>query len=91
MATTKSAGTSRLGRDSQPKYLGVKLFEGQQTKIGSIIIRQRGSKFLAGKNVRMGKDNTIYAIKEGKVSFSTKRKKLFDGTQRLAKVVNVEE
>ncbi len=90
MATTKAAGTSRLGRDSQPKYLGVKLFEGQQTKIGSIIIRQRGTKFLPGKNVRMGSDNTIYAIKEGKVVFSTKRKKLFDGNQRLAKVVNVE-
>jgi large subunit ribosomal protein L27 len=90
MATTKSAGTSRLGRDSRPKYLGVKLFEGQQTKIGSIIIRQRGSKFLAGKNVRMGKDDTIYAIKAGKVLFQTKRKTLFDGRQRIVKIVNVE-
>ena len=90
MATTKSAGTSRLGRDSNPKYLGVKLFEGQVTKIGSIIIRQRGTKFLAGKNVRMGKDNTLYAVKEGKVYFTTKRKKLFDGSQRIAKTVNVE-
>ena len=91
MSTTKAAGTSHLGRDSQPKYLGVKLFEGQKTKIGSIIIRQRGSKFIAGKNVRMGKDNTLYAIKNGVVSFSTKRKKMFDGSQRIAKVVNVDE
>jgi large subunit ribosomal protein L27 len=91
MATTKAAGTSHLGRDSQPKYLGVKLFEGQKTKIGSIIIRQRGSRFLAGKNVRMGKDNTLYAVKAGVVVFSTKRKKMFDGSQRIAKVVNVEE
>lgn len=90
MSTTKAAGTSHLGRDSQPKYLGVKLFEGQKTKIGSIIIRQRGSKFLAGKNVRMGKDNTLYAVKAGTVSFATKRKKMFDGSQRLAKVVNVD-
>jgi len=90
MATTKAAGTSRLGRDSQPKYLGVKLFEGQKTKIGSIIIRQRGSKFIAGHNVRMGKDNTLYAVKAGLVSFETKRKKIFDGSQRLAKVVNVD-
>jgi large subunit ribosomal protein L27 len=90
MATTKSAGTSRLGRDSNPKYLGVKLFEGQTTKVGSIIVRQRGSKFIAGKNVRMGKDNTLYAVKEGKVYFSTKRKKLFDGSQRIAKIVRVE-
>jgi large subunit ribosomal protein L27 len=91
MSTTKAAGTSHLGRDSQPKYLGVKLFEGQKTKIGSIIIRQRGSKFIAGKNVRMGKDNTLYAIKNGVVSFSTKRKKMFDGSQRIAKIVNVDE
>ena len=90
MSTTKSAGTSRLGRDSNPKYLGVKLFAGQKTKIGSIIIRQRGTKFLAGKNVRMGKDNTLYSIKEGKVYFTTKRKTLFDGSQRIAKTVNVE-
>jgi large subunit ribosomal protein L27 len=90
MATTKAAGTSRLGRDSQPKYLGVKLFEGQKTKIGSIIIRQRGSKFIAGKNVRMGKDNTLYAVKAGTVSFQTKRKEKFDGSQRLAKIVNVD-
>jgi large subunit ribosomal protein L27 len=90
MATTKAAGTSRLGRDSQPKYLGVKLYEGQKAKVGSIVIRQRGSKFIAGKNVRMGKDNTIYAVKEGKVVFSTIRKKKFDGSQRIAKVVNVE-
>ncbi|MDD5098346.1 MAG: 50S ribosomal protein L27 [Candidatus Pacebacteria bacterium] len=90
MATTKAAGTSRLGRDSNPKYLGVKLFEGQSTKIGSIIIRQRGSKVIAGKNVRMGKDNTLYAVKAGKVSFSTTRKKCFDGSQRIAKVVSVE-
>ncbi len=90
MATTKAAGTSHLGRDSQPKYLGVKLFEGQKTKIGSIIIRQRGSKFIAGKNVRMGKDNTLYAIKAGLVSFGTMRKKKFDGSQRIAKIVNVD-
>ncbi|MFA5714294.1 MAG: 50S ribosomal protein L27 [Candidatus Paceibacterota bacterium] len=89
MATTKAAGTSRLGRDSNPKYLGVKLFEGQKAKIGSIIIRQRGSKFIAGKNVRMGTDNTLYAIKDGLVSFETKRKKKFDGSQRIAKIVNV--
>ncbi|MFZ3054728.1 MAG: 50S ribosomal protein L27 [Minisyncoccales bacterium] len=90
MATTKAAGTSRLGRDSNPKYLGVKLFAGQKAKIGSIIIRQRGSKFIAGNNVRMGSDNTLYAVKAGAVSFGTTRKKKFDGSQRLAKIVNVE-
>jgi len=90
MSKTKAAGTSRLGRDSQPKYLGVKLFGGQAAKIGSIIIRQRGSKFTPGENTRKGKDDTIYAVKEGKVNFSTKRKKNFDGKVRLIKEVSVQ-
>jgi large subunit ribosomal protein L27 len=90
MSKTKAAGTSRLGRDSRPKYLGVKLFAGQKAKNGSIIVRQRGSRIVAGKNVKMGKDNTLYAIKEGIVSFSTKRKKLFDGSQRIVKTASVE-
>lgn len=90
MSKTKASGTSRLGRDARPKYLGVKLFAGQKAQKGSIIVRQRGSRVIAGKNVKMGKDNTLYAVKEGIVSFSTKRKKLFDGSQRVVKTVNVE-
>lgn len=90
MATTKSAGSTKLGRDSQPKYLGVKLFEGQQTKIGSIIIRQRGTKFLAGKNVKKGNDDTLYALKKGVVRFETKRKTCFNNSQRKVKIVNVD-
>ena len=89
MAKTKSAGSTKLGRDSRPKYLGVKLFGGQQAKPGSIIIRQRGTKFLPGENVRQGKDDTLYAIKEGIIRFRTIRKKKFDGNSRIAKVVNV--
>ena len=90
MATTKAAGATKLGRDSQPKYLGVKLFAGQKAKAGSIIIRQRGTKFLPGKNVGRGRDDTLYALKEGLVRFTTKRKRNFDNSQRIAKVVNVE-
>jgi len=90
MAKTKAAGATKFGRDSLPKYLGVKLFEGQKTKTGSIIIRQRGSKFLAGKNVKRGKDDTLYALKEGVVRFATKRKRGFNASQRIVKVVNVE-
>lgn len=90
MAKTKAAGATKLGRDSLPKYLGVKLFEGQKTKPGSIIIRQRGTKFLPGKNVRLGKDDTLYSLKEGIVRFETKRIKRFDKSQRKAKVVSVE-
>lgn len=89
MSTTKAAGSTKLGRDSQPKYLGVKLYAGQKTKIGSIIIRQRGSKFVAGKNVRKGGDDTLYALKEGVVSFETKRKKTFNNRQRKINIVNV--
>ncbi|MCD6528239.1 50S ribosomal protein L27 [bacterium] len=90
MAKTKSAGATRLGRDSQPKYLGVKLYEGQIAKPGSIIIRQRGTKFLPGKNVRRGSDDTLYAIKKGVVRFKTKRIRRFNNSQRIAKIVNVE-
>jgi len=90
MAKTKSKRTTRLGRDSQPKYLGVKMYEGQKVKSGMIIVRQRGSKFLAGKNVGSGRDYTLFALKPGVVKFKTKRKKGFDNSQRIAKVVNVE-
>ena len=90
MAKTKSAGATRLGRDSLPKYLGVKLYEGQKAKVGQILIRQRGAKFLAGKNVRQGRDDTLYSIKEGIVHFTTKRIRRFDNRQRIAKIVNVE-
>lgn len=90
MAKTKSAGSTTLGRDSRPKYLGVKLSDGQPAQPGSIIIRQRGSKFLAGKNVRQGRDYTLYSIAQGKVKFTTKKIKRFDGSKRIAKVVNVE-
>lgn len=89
MAKTKARTTSKLGRDSQPKYLGVKIFEGQKVRPGMIIIRQRGTKFLPGKNVRRGKDDTLYAVKEGVVKFGTKRKIRFDRSRRTAKIVNV--
>lgn len=89
MAKTKSAGSTKLGRDSRPKYLGVKLFGGQFAKPGSVIIRQRGTKFLPGTNVRRGKDDTLYAVREGFIRFQTTRKKKFDENSRTAKVVNV--
>lgn len=90
MAKTKATGATKLGRDSLPKYLGVKLFEGEIAKIGQILIRQRGTKFLAGKNVRRGEDDTLYASKAGKVYFTSKRKKGFDGSQRIVKILNIE-
>ena len=89
MSRTKQGGSSRLGRDSAGQRLGVKVSDGQKIKIGMIIIRQRGTKYLTGKNVKMGSDNTLYAIKDGVVKFSSKTKKLFNGTRRFAKVVSV--
>jgi len=89
MAHTKSGGSTKYGRDSQPKYLGVKKFAGEKVKIGDIIIRQRGTKFLIGAGVKLGGDDTIFSMKEGVVKFSNRRKTKFDGRQRVAKVVNV--
>jgi len=90
MAKTKAAGATKLGRDSLPKYLGIKLFEGQRAKIGQILVRQRGTKFLAGKNVKRAGDDTLYALKEGVVRFGTKRKRGFNNSQRITKIVSVE-
>ncbi len=72
MAQKKGGGSTRNGRDSQPKMLGVKVFGGQQISAGAIIVRQRGTKFHAGSNVGMGKDHTLFALTDGAVSFEIK-------------------
>ena len=72
MAQKKGGGSTRNGRDSKPKMLGVKVFGGQAVSAGSIIVRQRGTKFHAGTNVGMGRDHTLFALIDGKVSFETK-------------------
>ena len=72
MAHKKGQGTSKNGRDSNSKRLGVKKFGGEQVLAGNIILRQRGTKYHPGKNVSIGKDHTIFAIKEGYVSFKKK-------------------
>lgn len=89
MAHTKAAGSTKLGRDSQSQRLGVKLYEGQKAMPGFILLRQRGLKFLPGKNVKAGKDDTLYAAKQGVVKFTQKRKKTFTGILKMVKVVNV--
>lgn len=90
MATTKSAGATKLGRDSGPKYLGVKLFGGQRARIGQILVRQRGTKFLPGRNVKKGRDDTLFASNDGVVKFDTIRKRKFDGSVSRLTRVNVE-
>jgi len=90
MSTSKSSGSSRLGRDSAAQRLGVKIYAGQTAKTGMIIIRQRGTKYLPGTNVRRGSDDTLYAATTGVVRFGTKLKKSFNRSQRVVKVVNID-
>ena len=89
MAHKKSAGTTKNGRDSNPKYLGVKLTQGDKAQAGSVIIRQRGTDVLPGKNVGMGKDHTLFALVPGTIKFGTKRKVHFDKKTMVKKVVHV--
>ena len=72
MAQKKGGGSTRNGRDSKPKMLGVKVYGGQAVTAGSIIVRQRGTKFHAGTNVGMGRDHTLFAMVDGTVSFDVK-------------------
>jgi len=90
MSTVKSGGTSKNLRDSNPKFLGTKLYDGQKANVGAVIVRQRGTRILAGTNVAVGRDHTLFALKEGTVKFTEKRKKRFDGSVRKLKVANVE-
>jgi large subunit ribosomal protein L27 len=72
MAHKKAGGTSRNGRDSKPKMLGVKRFGGEFVQAGNIIVRQRGTKFHPGENVGLGKDHTLFALADGQVLFRVK-------------------
>ncbi len=89
MAHRKAGGTAKNLRDSNPKYLGTKLYDGQKTNIGSVIIRQRGTPILPGTNVGIGKDHTLFALKAGTVKFGSRRKTSFNGKTSVKKVVNV--
>ncbi|WP_339094292.1 50S ribosomal protein L27 [Deinococcus sp. VB343] len=75
MAHKKGVGSSKNGRDSNPKYLGVKKFGGEVVKAGNILVRQRGTKFKAGQGVGMGRDHTLFALEDGKVVFTNKGSK----------------
>ena len=77
MAHKKSGGSAKNGRDSISKRLGVKVFGGQQINAGSIIVRQRGTKFKPGKNVGIGKDDTLFALATGVVRFTTRENRKF--------------
>ncbi|MFA6459289.1 MAG: 50S ribosomal protein L27 [Candidatus Paceibacterota bacterium] len=90
MAHKKAAGSTKNGRDSNPKYLGVKTNHGQNISVGEIIVRQRGTSVLPGRNVGMGKDHTLYAMKTGIVQFSKKRKTSFNNDIVRKKIAHVD-
>lgn len=90
MAHKKAGGSTALGRDSVSKRLGVKIFGNQAVKTGQVIVRQKGTKYHAGKNVRMGGDSTLYSLANGVVKFQNKMVKKFHGNLKSTRIVNVE-
>ncbi|HBB49427.1 TPA: 50S ribosomal protein L27 [Candidatus Nomurabacteria bacterium] len=89
MAHRKAGGTAKNLRDSNPKYLGIKLADGQKAQSGSIIVRQRGTPIMAGNNVSTGRDHTLFSLKDGTVKFGSKRKTSFHGRIIVKKTVNI--
>lgn len=90
MAHKKAGGSTSLGRDSVSKRLGVKIFGNQKIKTGQIIVRQKGTKFHAGKNVGTGNDSTLFALTDGLVKFQKKQVRKFHGNLKSTRIVNVE-
>ncbi|MFA5870437.1 MAG: 50S ribosomal protein L27 [Candidatus Paceibacterota bacterium] len=89
MAHTKAKGSTKLGRESESKRLGVKRFDGQVVKAGEVLIRQRGTKYHPGTNVLRGGDDTLYAKVPGTIKFSSKQKVNFDRSKKRVSVINV--
>lgn len=89
MSHKKAGSSTRLGRDSQSQRLGIKLYGGEKAKAGSIIVRQRGTRYRAGENTRVSKDDTIFATGAGTVGFQKKKVKKFNGKLEYAQIVNV--
>lgn len=89
MAHRKAGGTARSLHDSNPKYLGTKVADGQKVKTGGVIVRQRGTKIMPGENVGLGRDHSLYALTSGVVKFTSKNKVGFNGKKLRKKVANV--
>jgi len=89
MAHKKAGGSTSLGRDSQSKRLGVKIFGGQKAQAGNVIVKQNGLLYRAGQNVKVGGDYTLYASRDGQVKFQKKQVRGFDGSLRQKTIVNV--
>lgn len=89
MATKKAGGSTRLGRDSNPQYLGTKVGDGEFVRAGAVIVRQRGTRIHPGKNVKRGSDDTLFSVVDGVAKFTKKKRIRFDRTLKLAKFVSV--
>ena len=89
MAHKKAGGSTALGRDSRSQRLGIKIFGGQAARVGNIIVRQRGTKWHPGRNIRIGNDDTLYAVASGVVKFTAKKVKGFDGNLHLRKLIHI--
>lgn len=89
MATKKSAGSTTLGRDSRSQRLGVKLYDGEYAKAGAILIRQRGTKYHPGTNVKKGKDDTLFSTIAGFVKFSTRKLRKFNNHLKDSTIISV--
>lgn len=89
MAHTKAGGSTKNLRDSKPKYLGIKIADGARARAGAIIVRQRGTYYYPGRNVGIGKDHTLFSLRDGIVSFKDKRKTGFNGQTKKIKMVSI--
>lgn len=89
MSHKKAGGSTQLGRDSRAQRLGVKSHDGERVKKGMIIVRQRGTRFHPGQNVKKGKDDTLFSLQDGKVRFTSRKRRRFDGSMSMAKFVSV--
>ena len=89
MAHKKAGGSTRLGRDSNPQYLGTKVGDGEPVRAGAVLVRQRGTRIHPGKNVQRGKDDTLFAVADGKVKFNQRKRTRFDGKLALTTFVNI--
>jgi len=90
MAHRKAGGSAKNLTDANPKFLGVKISDGQKVQSGGIIVRQRGTKFLAGDNVGIGRDHTLFALKDGVVRFMKKRQRRFDNKTFVKNIVHLQ-
>ncbi|MDP3975187.1 MAG: 50S ribosomal protein L27 [Candidatus Jorgensenbacteria bacterium] len=90
MAHTKAKGSTKLGRDSESKRLGVKRFAGATVRAGEVLVRQRGTKFFAGMNVARGGDDTLYSKRAGMVKFAAKKRTQYNGVKKTMRIVSVQ-